>query len=332
MGMGTFTIGFGAGFFWVALDTLLAEKSNKNNRTQAYGMRMAAVGRGTIIGAVVGFMIFGYAQSYGLPPFIVFFPILLYGLANILAGFKFRHQVDEKIKFEKEAAHAFEEKMASNIDLKKSWMYGILFLYFVVLLSNFNGSLAKPFLQIYLMEFITDNMDSILIAYFCNGVLSTILAPKLGKLIDKIQPQWGISLASIAGAILTWLLIQTQNYYLFTILLVLDYTVASVAGLSVRNILSRISEKNRGKIFGFQNLLGNIGMIIGPVLGGILWDTFSPKTPFIVSIYAELALIPFFILAIKAISPYLAEKVKSKPKIQPLPSSNSDPQEEFAED
>lgn len=318
MGMGTFSIGFGAGFFWVSLDTLLSEKSNKDNRTQAYGMRMAAVGRGQILGSIVGFTIFGFAQSNNLPPFLIFSPILFYSMANLYAGFKFRSQVDEKIKFSDDETFISEEKISSNITLKRNWIYGIIFLYLVILLSNFNGSLAKPFIQIYLMELITQNTDAILAAYFCTGIFSMLLGPKLGKLIDKIRPEWGISLASLAGALVTLLLLQTYNFYLFTILMVIDFTIASVAGLSIRNILSRISERNRGKIFGFQNLMGNIGSIMGPVLGGLLWDTFEPQTPFRVSIYVELALIPFFIIAIKSISPYMAEKLKAKKKISPI--------------
>ncbi|WP_371804385.1 MFS transporter [Candidatus Lokiarchaeum ossiferum] len=315
MGCGTFSIGFGAGFFWVSLDTLLSEKSNKKNRTQAYGMRMAAVGRGQLLGSVIGFTIFGFAQGNNLSPFLLFSPILLYSMANFYAGFKFRNKVDDKIKFVNEETSNSEEKISSTLTLKKNWIYGILFLYLVILLSNFNGSLAKPFIQIYLMEFITQNTDLILAAYFCNGILTTILAPKLGKIIDKIRPEWGISLASIAGALFTLLLLQTYNFYLFTFLMIIDFTIASVAGLSIQNILSRISERNRGKIFGFQNLMGNIGSILGPVLGGILWDSFRPQTPFIVSIYIELALIPFFLLAIKSISPYLAEKIEEKKSI-----------------
>ncbi|MFX1477000.1 MAG: MFS transporter, partial [Promethearchaeota archaeon] len=39
LGIGHFILGFMAGVFWVPFNILVAEKSNKNNRSQAYGKR-----------------------------------------------------------------------------------------------------------------------------------------------------------------------------------------------------------------------------------------------------------------------------------------------------
>ncbi|MFW9906497.1 MAG: hypothetical protein ACFFFH_19450 [Candidatus Thorarchaeota archaeon] len=45
---------------------------------------------------------------------------------------------------------------------------------------------------------------------------------------------------------------------------------------------------------------------------GIVWDLFSPKSPFIVSIVIKLAFITFFIFAIFYLKPHLAESIKVK--------------------
>ena len=78
------------------------------------------------------------------------------------------------------------------------------------------------------------------------------------------------------------------------------------------NILSRTSIKHRGKIFGLITLLESIGMIIGPVLGGIVWETFSPEAPFIISIIVEWSLISFFIVGIWILNPYLVESIEDQ--------------------
>jgi hypothetical protein len=53
-------------------------------------------------------------------------------------------------------------------------------------------------------------------------------------------------------------------------------------------------------------------MIIGPVLGGLVYQIISPQAPFIVSIIVEWSLISFFIIGIWILNPYLVESIKNK--------------------
>jgi MFS family permease len=73
--------------------------------------------------------------------------------------------------------------------------------------------------------------------------------------------------------------------------------------------MSRISIKHRGKIFGLNMWIDRLGRVIGPLIGGVLWDTLDYNLPFIISIYIGLCLIPVFVFAIQKLSPYLEEQV-----------------------
>jgi len=109
IGIGTFTIGFFAGFFWIPFDTLIAEKSSKNHRSEAYGKRDAAMGRGTILGAVIGFSLFGFSSGYTDIPFLIYLAILIFGISNFYGGYRFHTKVDnlsnslnkKKLKFQR---------------------------------------------------------------------------------------------------------------------------------------------------------------------------------------------------------------------------------------
>ena len=46
----------------------------------------------------------------------------------------------------------------------------------------------------------------------------------------------------------------------------------------------------------------------GPIVGGILWDTYSPMAPFIFVGIAELLLIPAYYLGMKRYEQVIAEK------------------------
>jgi MFS family permease len=125
----------------------------------------------------------------------------------------------------------------------------------------------------------------------------------------------GITISSAFGSLITWFLISTNNPYLFATLLTLDLTIVTVGNLTFQNFLSRITIKHRGKVMGFRSFMVNIGTVIGPIIGGILFDM-ANKIPFILSIFVELSLIPFYILAVYFMKGYLKETYELGEKIE----------------
>ena len=311
MWIGMFVLGFWAGFFWIPFDTLVAEKSNKNHRSQAFGKRDSANAIGQMIGAIIGFSILLIVRLFNDNPYYLYSAILIFGIANFIAGILFLMYVDETIKF-------YDDKVTSNENLDnnikssifnfpKPMMFGLIVLFCVVLMASINGNLAKPFLNIYIIENLSDNLYIVVLIYLPSGLLATFLAPKLGEIVDKLEPRIAIVILSFSGAIITWFLVNTKDLLLFAILLLLDMTIAISAGLLFRNLLSRITIEHRGKILGISSFSANIGSIIGPILGGFVWDISGPKAPFIVSIFVELCLIPLYFIVVHLLLPHVAE-------------------------
>ncbi|MHA1196673.1 MAG: MFS transporter, partial [Promethearchaeota archaeon] len=89
LGLGTMTLGFMAGVFWVPFNILIAEKSNKDNRSQAYGKRNSANAIGQMIGALIGFNILLIFSFFTNDPKFLYSCIPIYGIANFYAGMKF---------------------------------------------------------------------------------------------------------------------------------------------------------------------------------------------------------------------------------------------------
>ncbi len=316
LSVGTFSLGFGVGFFWIPFDTLVSEKSNKENRSYAFGKRDQEMGKGVMIGSFIGFTMFGFGTGLNWPAFLLFSPMIIFGVGNMYAGTQFARNVDESIKFKEENLNSdsinedfFQKKGNSQ---SKFILLGFVFLLIVLFLASLNGSIAQPFIQIYILDNISNNPNALLIAYLPGGIISFTLAPKIGSFVDKFNPALAITISSILGAITTYFFLNTDSLVMIAILWTLDTTIASVAGLSVQNLLSRISVKNRGKIFGLQELFNNIGNIAGPLFGGLAWDNIDPTAPFMISIYVELCLIPFYWIAVTYILPHLAEKTKKE--------------------
>ena len=318
LGIGTATLGFMSGVFWVPFNTLIAEKSNKDNRSEAYGKRNSANAIGQMIGGVIGFLLLMLLENFTVNPFLLYGSIPIFGIANFYAGFKFNREVDESIKFANPSGHLSNPQTDGNITEKPKLagpiILGSIFLMLVLLLSNINGSIAKPFLNLYVIETIESDIQLVTWAYLPAGIVATLLAPKLGEIVDKLRPAIGITITSTLGALVTWLLINSANIWIFSFLLLIDLTIMIGSGLIFQNLLSRISLKNRGKIIGSGEFFQFLGSFIGPILGGVVWDFLGPRYPFIISIFVELSLIPLYLVVVYYLIPHLAETFVDKKK------------------
>jgi len=318
IGIGTFSIGFFAGFFWIPFDTLIAEKSSKNHRSEAYGKRDAAMGRGTILGAVIGFSIFGFASGYTDIPFLIYLAILIFGISNFYGGYRFHTKVDESIKFseQEEIEVSKNQNNFRSSKLLGTFAFGLIFLAIVLLLANINGSLARPFFNVYIINEIISDETIAMFVYAPSGFIALILSPRIGRYVDKLHPMIGITISSVLGSLVTWFLINTTEPILFASLLTLDLTIITIGNLTFQNFLSRITIKHRGKLMGFRTVMVDFGSIIGPIFGGIVLDLMGLKAPFIISIFVELSLIPFYILSVYFMKGHLREKYEVSEHIE----------------
>ncbi|MHA2131437.1 MAG: MFS transporter, partial [Promethearchaeota archaeon] len=320
LGLGHGALGFMAGVFWIPFNIFVAEKSNKAHRSQAYGKRDSKNAIGQMIGAMFGFILLMIASAYTDNPIIIFGAIPIYGISNLIAGILFYRKVDESIQFSKVKSESSENHQPeAKFFTSKAMIIGAFFLISILFMGSINGSIARPFLNIYIIENIEGNINLVVWAYLPAGLVATLLAPKLGIFVDKLRPLVGITITSTLGALMTWFLINSSNVWLFSLFLLFDLAIGMSAGLIFQNLMSRISTEHRGKIFGVGDFFAFLGSVIGPIIGGIVWDIISPQFPFIISIFVELSLIPLYLAAVYLLLPHMAESYDMKKESKIIP-------------
>ncbi|MHA2394035.1 MAG: MFS transporter [Promethearchaeota archaeon] len=324
LGIGHATLGFFAGVFWIPFNIIVAEKSSKYHRSHAYGRRESTNAMGQFIGSLFGFTLLMIASAFTTNPIILYGAIPIYGISNFIAGFLFYRNVDESIKFASLDGNTQNDVLTDNPHKIKvfnstSIIIGAIFLISLLFLGSINGNIARPFLNFYLIEEILNldvqNIQNTILAvwvYLPAGILATSLAPKLGVLVDKVRPLIGITITSSLGALMTWLLINSTNMWMYSFFLLFDLAIGMSAGLISQNFYSRLSTKHRGKIFGVGDFFAVLGSIIGPLFGGIVYDNISPQFPFIISIFVELSLIPLYLATVYLLLPHMAESYEKK--------------------
>jgi len=332
-GIAVFLLGAGVVFFWTPMNALVSQKTHKTVRSTAFGKQMGTLGKGNFAGAMFTLLYFGLLVNFTqADAWLLYLPLILFGGFNFFAGIRFNRQVDEKLNFddfqkqnglgksentesESEIGNNSEKTDSNANNSRKYYILGFIFLIVAFVVASINQTMASPFLQLYVRNnfFTTEATLQIgfivMLVYLPSEIISQLLAPKLGDLGDRINPSISITIICGVGSLVTFLLINTNSIYMFGFILVIDTSLAWANMLVMQNLMSRISKANRGKIFGIRQWMSLLGAVIGPIIGGYLWDTVGENAPFNISIFVELSLIPLFLLAIRFITPVMEEKI-----------------------
>ncbi|MFX1376290.1 MAG: MFS transporter [Promethearchaeota archaeon] len=344
-GVGTFCQGLLVGFFWPPFFSLISDKSSKENRTQALATgRGKMIGYGFLVGAIISIPIFALVSIFmpdNIP--LMYSPILIFAILNLIAGYQFHVRVDENLTYEKyyesldntnpqlqslmsngiidseeimTTVEILETAGKINHKRNRSFLIGFSALIIVILITSMAMTIYSTFISAYLINNLLPEISEnivpiiVMIVYFPAQVLSQLVAPKLGKLFDRISPTISVISVNIFTALMIWLLIGAFTSIDFALILIFLYISLESNGYLIQAIMSRVSIKHRGKVFGLHMWVDRLGRVIGPLVGGLLWDSLTDTAPFIVSIYIVLCLIPFFVFTIRKLSPYMAEKVE----------------------
>jgi MFS family permease len=146
-----------------------------------------------------------------------------------------------------------------------------MWIIFFTTLINRAGTMVLPFLTLYMTskEGLSAGDAGLVIAVYGAGALIT--APLSGKLSDKIGPLMLMKLSLIATGLFLFVYSLVNQYYL---ILVLTFVLAIInesfrpANLSI--ISQVVNQKQRRSAFALNRLAINLGMSIGPVIGGVL--------------------------------------------------------------
>ncbi|MFX1499622.1 MAG: MFS transporter [Promethearchaeota archaeon] len=333
-GAGTFCQGLLVAFFWPPFFALLSDKSFKGSRTQSLATgRGKMIGFGFLLGAFISIPIFALVSIF-LPENIalMYSPLLIFATINLIAGRHFYLKVDEDLTFEKyynslddsnlnisiieEKIENLENNAVKRKKQDKIFYIGFFILILAIMVSSITGTIYSPFISAFLIENFLPNFSEriipiiVMIVYFPAQVISQLIAPSIGKVFDRISPSLSIISVEIFKAVMIWLLIWAFSPIDFAFFLIFLYIALEASIYLIQAIMSRISIKHRGKIFGLNIWIDQLGRVIGPLIGGILWDRLGYNIPFLISIYIGLCFIPIFILAIRTLGPYMVEQTK----------------------
>jgi len=278
--------GLGAAFYRVGSDAEISERVLTENRAEAFGRREAANGRGSVIGAFIGFSVLFSFDGNAVPVF------LLYAIANLFGGILV---VRNKPPLEEQVEPTIKSMMKSAIGV------GIVALVLAAAIDTFISALLSPFVELYILEVFTTDILLVALVYLPGGILQGVFGGLMGRFADHKSKIGIVSAAVFVGAVSTLglVFIPTLFTYPFDLLLVATlFAIGSITAVMAYTVMSSVfgtayaGRASEG--FGLFEAVMGFSRFSAPLIGGLLWDFLDPTAPFLLVGLSGFILIPIY--------------------------------------
>ncbi len=292
--------GLGAAFYRVGSDAEISERVLAENRAEAFGRREAANGRGSVVGAFIGFSVLLSFEGNAFPVFIMF------AIANLIGGLLV---IRDRPPLEARREPTVESMIKSVIGI------GIASLVLAAAIDTFISALLAPFVELYILEVFTTDILLVALVYLPGGILQGVFGGLMGRFADHKSKIAIVSMAVIVGAISTLglVFIPTMLQYPFDLAIVaflfaVGTITATMAFTVMSSVFGTAYEGRASEGFGLFEAVMGFSRFSAPLVGGILWDFLDPTAPFILVGFSGFILVPIYAYGMRKYKQALIEQ------------------------
>lgn len=158
--------------------------------------------------------------------------------------------------------------------------------------QTFALGILTPILTLYARDVLQLTSYEFSLFLIAGGIVTIAFLIPVGKLVDR----FGIRGFLIAGFSITAV---TLLMFTYTRSITMLYILVTSLGMGYAFIIpswnaliaSAISSEKRGTVWGFFLTIEGLGMIVGPIVSGMLWDVYGYHAPFLLSGSVQLVLL-----------------------------------------
>lgn len=257
--------GTSAAFIMPGVTAYVADITSIQERAKAMGYISAAVSTGFIIGPGIG----GFIAEYGVRiPF--FFAAILAFFVGISSIFILKEPLTKE-QLAEISANAKQTNFISNIKRSVNPVYFIAFI--IVFVLAFGLSAYETIFSLFSdhkFGFTPKDIAVIITISATFGVIMQIFM--FGKMVNKLGEKKLIQLCLITGAILAIASTVVSSFLSMLAVTCFIFLAFDLLRPALTTFLSKAAGKEQGFIAGMNSTYTSLGNILGPAIGGILFD------------------------------------------------------------
>jgi MFS transporter, DHA1 family, multidrug resistance protein len=257
--------GIGSSFFWVTLYTIVADLSTQKDRGHALGWVNQITSRGGIIGGLAGLAIilaFTEADAWQ----IVF---LIY--ASMTAAGAYHAWKDLPETRPAETRPPVQQRISPSL----------LKLMVVTFATGISQAMIAPIFIVYLLDKFTSDFGLLALAALPSGLVSAFFAARLGGMSDRFGRIQMMAAGMTGSGILAILLPHLPSLLWLAVFYTLSGITWAISEPAEASLVAEYTGGSHlGAGYGMYEMAAQLGFTIGPVLGGLLYDSVTQATPF----------------------------------------------------
>lgn len=257
--------GISDAFIMPAVITYIADRTSLENRAKVLGYQAAAISGGFIIGPGLG----GFIAELGIrAPFF------------FAAGFSFAVAVvslfilQESLSKEQLEKNKAEKRRANFIgEMKKSFRSVYFVPFLIVFVLSFGLAAYEMMFSLFIdakFGFTTKDIAVIITVGSIFGVVAQIAL--FEKLVDKFGEKKIIQAMLMMAAIFILATVFVHNYWSIMVVSSIVFFACDLLRPAITTLLSKMAGENQGFVAGMNSTYTSLGIIVGPAVGGILFD------------------------------------------------------------
>lgn len=276
--------GIATALMTISVYTIIADTTESNNISERFGKINSAKSTGNLYGCILSFIILSivpFIKAWKLL-FMIFSISSLYGLVIVIKNFE-------------ETKHSF---LTNNYG-KQRFSKENIGLLSIIFIGSILSSMLSPIFMIYMQEKFSNNIVILGIAFFPALLSESLYAHKFGQLSDNIGKKKSMIIGIIICSIVTIITPMVTSILILSLLWLISSIGANLYTLSEKGIYTQVNAKYyKGQIYGTYTLVCELGMIVGPLIGGMIYEYISHETPFYINAIAMfcLAILTFILI------------------------------------
>jgi MFS family permease len=278
-----------------AVNAIVADSLPPERRGMGYGLIMLILSATTTPGPFVAGILynqFGLVQGMRIGYGLV---VVLWLIAAFLR-LRLKETIAEARKPSlNELLHAYPIALKESFRVWKKVPRSMFYLLLSFVSFHFGWAVVQLYLVVYAVQelSITETVwPLILTALF---VTMIVLAVPMGKVVDKFNRKIPLLISYLAAMVALWLFVTGDLLRLFFSLAIFGVAIVIIDSAYSALEADLTPKEHRGKVTGFRYFSTYIMMAIGSLVGGMLFEHFSPQLPFFLAI---ISFIPPFILTL----------------------------------